>query len=228
MKIFANIPPCMTFKKGIILALVVGGEGSYALHVKKIICNPPYLKKILHTNTQTLSTNVYQIATEHVFVYCKTFRVPSGYLNVILCRLLLPVSVHGKNNLFAFMILHKLLERTIVNMKTKISLQCPSLLVFYSFLKIYYIEKDVKLETQMAMRCLPVLRLAELSISYNDHSTSLYSSAPKSQAKSTSLWHTRYIELIIHGCWNMKNIERSDNIFKLKFLIWPPNIVYWV
>ncbi len=29
--------------------------------------------------------------------------------------------------------------KLLVNMKTKISLQCPSLLVFYSFLKLYII-----------------------------------------------------------------------------------------
>ncbi len=40
-------------------------------------------------------------------------------------------------------------------MKTKISLQCPSLLVFFSFL-IYYIEKEVKWEAQMGTGCLPV------------------------------------------------------------------------
>ncbi len=44
-----------------------------------------------------------------------------------------------------------------VNMKTKISLRCPSLLVFY-FLKIYYIEKKVKWEALMVTRWLYVLQ----------------------------------------------------------------------
>ncbi len=42
-------------------------------------------------------------------------------------------------------------------MKTKISCQCLSLLVFYSFLKIFYIETEVKWEAQMGTRCLPVV-----------------------------------------------------------------------
>ncbi len=42
-------------------------------------------------------------------------------------------------------------------MKTKISIQWPSLLVFYSFLR-YYTEKEVKWEALMWLRCLPVAR----------------------------------------------------------------------
>ncbi len=49
--------------------------------------------------------------------------------------------------------------KLLVNMKTKISLQCASLLVFYSFLKIYYIEKEVKWEAHMGTGCLPVVTL---------------------------------------------------------------------
>ncbi len=47
-------------------------------------------------------------------------------------------------------------------MKTKISLQWPSLLVFDSFLKLYYIEKEVEWEAQMGTGCLPVVKQAEV------------------------------------------------------------------
>ncbi len=66
--------------------------------------------------------------------------------------------------------LHK--QITHVNMKTKISLQYPSLLLF---LKIY-IEKRVKWEALMGTRCLPVIYMIWLSYLPAFHERSLSSS----------------------------------------------------
>ncbi len=52
--------------------------------------------------------------------------------------------------------------KLLVNVKTKISLQCPSLLVFYSFLD--HIEKEVKWEAQMGTGCLPVVQQGVMTI----------------------------------------------------------------